>query len=129
MALNYNVDVYKRQMLYYMPQTWTSDDSDAVERLKIQYGTSMVYPAISMGAHVSAVPNHQVQRVTPLKTRGDVAMGGNLGYELDLTKLPEAELAEISRQVAAYKKLRETVQCGDLDRLESPCASGVARCV
>lgn len=113
-------------MLYYMPQTWTSDDSDAIERLKIQYGTSMVYPAISMGAHVSAVPNHQVQRVTPLKTRGDVAMSGNLGYELDLTKLPEAELAEISRQVEAYKKLRETVQFGDLYRLESPFSSGGA---
>src|SRR5690606_11264226 len=63
-------------MLHYMPQTWTSDDTDAVERLKIQYGTSLVYPASAIGAHVSAVPNHQVGRVTPLATRGDVAMSG-----------------------------------------------------
>jgi len=66
-------------MLYYMPQTWTSDDTDAIERLKIQYGTSLVYPSITMGAHVSAVPNHQLHRITPLTTRGNVAMGGNFG--------------------------------------------------
>ncbi|WP_288679368.1 alpha-galactosidase, partial [uncultured Clostridium sp.] len=74
-------------MLYYMPQTWTSDDTDAIERLKIQFGTSMVYPPISMGCHVSAVPNHQVNRITPLETRGVSAMAGNDGYELDITKL------------------------------------------
>src|SRR5690606_14670021 len=72
-------------MLYYMPQTWTSDDTDGVERLKIQYGTSIVYPVSTMGAHVSAVPNHQVGRKTSLEFRGDVAMSGNFGYELDLT--------------------------------------------
>ena len=71
-------------MLYYMPQTWTSDNSDAVSRLKIQYGTSMVYPTSTMGAHVSAVPNHQVHRMTSLDMRGHVAMSGNFGYELDL---------------------------------------------
>ncbi|MBJ8193884.1 alpha-galactosidase, partial [Bacillus cereus] len=70
-------------MLYYMPQTWTSDNTDAICRLKIQWGTSLVYPPITMGAHVSTVPNHQVGRITPLETRGYVAMAGNFGYELD----------------------------------------------
>ena len=78
-------------MLYYMPQTWTSDNTDAVSRLKIQYGTSIVYPVSAMGAHVSAVPNHQVGRMTPLETRGHVAMSGNFGYELDLTKFTDEE--------------------------------------
>ncbi|ETT57670.1 alpha-galactosidase [Paenibacillus odorifer] len=107
-------------MLYYMPQTWTSDDTDAVERLKIQYGTSMVYPASSMGAHVSAVPNHQVHRITPLETRGHVAMSGNFGYELDLTKLTEAEREDIRKQVSEYKELRMLIQYGDFYRLLSP---------
>lgn len=107
-------------MLYYMPQTWTSDDTDAVERLKIQYGTSIVYPVSAMGSHVSAVPNHQVGRITPLRTRGDVAMSGNFGYELDLTKLSEEEKAVIKRQVGDYKALRGLVQSGDLYRLKSP---------
>ena len=74
-------------MLHYMPQTWTSDNTDSMERLKIQYGTSLVYPNVSMGCHVSAIPNHQVHRMTPLNTRGVVAMSGNFGYELDITKL------------------------------------------
>ena len=78
-------------MLYYMPQTWTSDNTDAIERLKIQYGTSLVYPNVSMGCHVSAIPNHQVHRMTPLNTRGVVAMSGNFGYELDITKLSYEE--------------------------------------
>lgn len=107
-------------MLYYMPQTWTSDDTDAVERLKIQYGTSMVYPASSMGAHVSAIPNHQVHRNTPLETRGHVAMSGNFGYELDLTKLNESECEDIRQQVAQYKELRKLIQYGDFYRLLSP---------
>lgn len=107
-------------MLYYMPQTWTSDNTDAVERLKIQYGTSLVYPVSSIGAHVSAVPNHQVGRITPLEFRGDVAMSGNFGYELDLTKLSEEEKAAVKRQVAAYKQIRGLVQTGDLYRLKSP---------
>lgn len=107
-------------MLFYMPQTWTSDDTDAVERLKIQYGTSMVYPASSMGAHVSAVPNHQVGRNTSLKMRGNVAMSGNFGYELDLTKFTEGEKEEVKAQVAEYKELRELIQFGDMYRLLSP---------
>jgi alpha-galactosidase len=107
-------------MLYYMPQTWTSDDTDAVERLKIQYGTSIVYPASSMGAHVSAVPNHQVGRNTSLKMRGNVAMSGNFGYELDLTKFTEKEKEEVKAQVAQYKEVRELIQFGDMYRLLSP---------
>lgn len=107
-------------MLYYMPQTWTSDDTDAVERLKIQYGTSVVYPISSMGAHISAVPNHIVDRVTPLKTRGDVAMSGNFGYELDLTALSAEEIEEMKIQVEQYKSLRSLIQFGDMYRLKSP---------
>lgn len=107
-------------MLYYMPQTWTSDDTDAVERLKIQYGTSLVYPISSIGAHVSAVPNHQVHRMTPLKMRGDVAMSGNFGYELDLTKFTEEEKELVKEQVKQYKEIRSLVQQGDQYRLLSP---------
>lgn len=107
-------------ILHYMPQTWTSDDTDAVERLKIQYGTSIVYPISTMGSHVSAVPNHQVHRNTSLKMRGDVAMSGNFGYELDLTKFTEEEKAEVKAQVAEYKELRELIQFGDMYRLMSP---------
>lgn len=107
-------------MLYYMPQTWTSDNSDAVSRLKIQYGTSIVYPVSSMGAHVSNVPNHQVGRITSLKTRGHVAMTGVFGYELDLTALSETEQSLIREQVALYKTVRELMLQGDLYRLLSP---------
>ena len=107
-------------MLYYMPQTWTSDDTDAIERLKIQFGTSMVYPPISMGCHVSAVPNHQVNRITPLETRGVSAMAGNFGYELDITKLSAEEKEELKEQISLYKEIREIVQFGTLYRLKSP---------
>lgn len=107
-------------MLHYMPQTWTSDNTDAVCRLSIQYGTSMIYPASAIGSHVSAVPNHQVHRSTPLRMRGHVAMSGNLGYELDLTRLPPAELDEIAAQVRFYKEVRRLVQFGDFIRLQSP---------
>ncbi|AIQ51505.1 alpha-galactosidase [Paenibacillus sp. FSL R7-0331] len=107
-------------MLFYMPQTWTSDDTDAIERLAIQYGTSIVYPASSMGAHVSAVPNHQVERTTSLAIRGDVAMSGNFGYELDLTAFTEAEKSLAAQQIAQYKEIRTLVQQGDMYRLLSP---------
>lgn len=107
-------------MLYYMPQTWTSDDTDAVERLFIQYGTSLAYPTSAMGAHVSAVPNHQSGRVTSLKMRGDVAMSGNFGYELDLMKFTEEEKEEVRAQVAQYKELRTFVPYANLYRTESP---------
>lgn len=107
-------------MLYYMPQTWTSDDTDAVERLSIQYGTSLAYPISTMGSHVSAVPNHQAGRITSLKMRGDVAMSGNFGYELDLTKLPKEEKEIIRNQIQQYKDLRTFIQAGDMYRLLSP---------
>ena len=107
-------------MLYYMPQTWTSDNTDAIERLKIQFGTSMVYPNASIGCHVSDVPNHQVDRITPIETRGVVAMSGNFGYELDITKLPECEKEIIKEQVKLYKEIRETIQFGKYYRLSSP---------
>lgn len=113
-------------MLYYMPQTWTSDDTDAVERLYIQYGTSMAYPISAMGSHVSAVPNHQAHRVTPLKTRGDVAMSGNFGYELDLTAFTEKEKAIVKQQIAQYKELRTFIQSGDMYRLQNPFTGNTA---
>lgn len=91
-------------MLYYMPQTWTSDNTDAISRLKIQYGTSLVYPISSMGAHVSDVPNHQVNRVISVEIRGHVAMSGNLGYELDLTKMTDEDQREASIKSITTKK-------------------------
>ncbi|MFC4735986.1 alpha-galactosidase [Bacillus daqingensis] len=107
-------------MLYYMPQAWTSDNTDAVSRTRIHYGTSLVYPPSAMGSHVSAVPNHQVGRITPLQTRGHMAMDMNLGYELDPTTFTAEEKAEVSRQTARYKELRPLMQFGELYRLESP---------
>ncbi len=107
-------------MFYYMPQAWTSDDSDAVERLKIQYGTSLVYPPLFMGAHVSDVPNHQVFRSPPIKMRGDVSFFGNLGYELDLTKINETEKETIKNQVCYYKAIRHIIYEGDFYRIISP---------
>lgn len=107
-------------ILYYMPQTWTSDDTDAIARLKIQYGTSIVYPPLTMGSHISAVPNHQLQRTTPLEIRGHVASSGNFGYELDLNRLDSAELALVKEQVAFYKEIRKVVQFGDFYRILSP---------
>ncbi len=107
-------------MLYYAPQCWTSDDTDAIERLKIQYGTSLVYPISSMGAHVSAVPNHQVFRKTPLQTRANVAYFGTFGYELDLNKLSCEEQNEIKEQVQFMKTYREVIQFGTFYRLKSP---------
>ena len=82
-------------MMYYAPQCWTSDDTDALERLKIQYGTSMVYPVSSLGAHVSAAPNHQLLRNTPIETRANVAYFGTFGYELDLNKLSMDEQIKV----------------------------------
>ena len=107
-------------MLYYAPQGWTSDDTDAIERLKIQYGTSMVYPVSCMGSHVSASPNHQTNRVTPIETRADVAYFGTFGYELDLLKLSEEEKTEIRRQIAFMKEKRDLIQKGTFYRLKSP---------
>ena len=105
---------------YYMPQTWTSDNTDAICRLKIQHGTSLVFPPVSMASHVSVVPNHQVGRITPMSTRGNCAMSGNLGYELDITKLDEKDQEEVKKQVAFYKEIRNTIQFGDFYRILSP---------
>ena len=107
-------------MLYYAPQTWTSDDTDAIERLKIQYGTSLVYPVSSMGAHVSAIPNHQVFRNTSLETRANVAYFGTFGYELDLNKLNDDEKKKIVEQITFMKEYREIIQFGTFYRLLSP---------
>ncbi len=113
-------------MLYYMPQTWTSDNTDALSRIAIQLGTSLAYPASAMSCHVSAVPNHQVGRITSLASRCRVAMAGTFGYELDLNKLSPLELEEIRDQIIWYKSIRHTVQFGDLYRLETPWTSPAA---
>lgn len=107
-------------MMRYFPQVWASDNTDAIARLPIQYGSSYLYPTISMGAHVSAVPNHQMGRTTPLETRGDVAMMGNLGYELDLTSLTQEEKDGIAAQIIHYKDIRPVVQFGQQYRLINP---------
>ena len=113
-------------MLYYTPQIWTSDDTDAVERLYIQYGTSFGYPASTMSCHVSDVPNHHVGRVTPFATRGDVAMMGAFGYELDLAKLTEEEMSEVRRQIEVVRADEELMLEGDLYRLGSPFADNLS---
>ena len=113
-------------MLYYMPQTWTSDNTDAVERLRIQWGTSIAYPLITMGAHVSAVPNQQVGRISPLATRGDVALFGSFGYELDPRRLSAEEKEVIKAQVNQYKRLRPLILSGDFYRLQSPFENNTA---
>ena len=113
-------------MLYYAPQCWASDDTDAVERLKIQYGTSFVYPVSSMGAHVAAVPNHQLGRVTSLTTRANVAFFGAFGYEMDLTRLPPRGRELVARQVAFFKQYRRMLQFGAFWRLQSPFAHNEA---
>lgn len=106
-------------LLYYMPQCWTSDNTDGLSRLAIQAGTTVPYPTSAMSCHVSAIPNHQTGRITQLSERGHAAMEGTFGYELDLNKLSQPELQEIKEQVALYKKIRKTIQFGDLYRIQS----------
>ncbi len=106
-------------MLYYSPQIWCSDDTDAIERLEIQEGTALIYPLSCMGAHVSVCPNHTVGRNTPFETRGHVALAGTFGYELDVTKLSEEERSQIPGQVEMYKKYNELVREGDYCRIAS----------
>ncbi len=111
-------------MLYYTPQIWCSDNTDAVDRLRIQYGTSFCYPPCTMGAHVSAVPNETNRRVTPLETRGVVAMSGVFGYEMDLSRSTEEEQKVIAGQVERYKACWDLVSEGDYYRLSDPFADG-----
>ena len=106
-------------MLYYSPQIWCSDNVDAVERLKIQEGTAMIYPLATMGAHVGDCPNHIVGRNTPFETRGHVALAGAFGYELDITKIPEEERAQIPGQVELCRRYQPLMQRGDYYRLAS----------
>ncbi|MDR0886207.1 MAG: alpha-galactosidase [Clostridiales Family XIII bacterium] len=106
-------------MLYYSPQIWCSDDTDAIERLQIQEGTALVYPLSTIGAHVSDCPNHSVGRTTPFKTRGDVALAGTFGYELDITKIPDADRAMIPEQTAQYHKYHELIREGTYYRIAS----------
>ena len=104
-------------MLYFSPQIWCSDDTDAIERLKIQHGTSLCYPASAMGAHVSDCPNHTVGRSTPFATRGDVAMVGTFGYELDVTRIPQADRDAIPGQIAEFNKYNPVIRTGDQYRI------------
>lgn len=106
-------------MLYYSPQIWCSDDTDAVERLIIQEGTALIYPLSVMGAHVSDCPNHSVGRVTPFETRGHVALVGTFGYELDVTKLSAKEREKIPEQIAMYHKYHDLIREGDYYRIAS----------
>lgn len=107
-------------MLYYCPQIWCSDDTDAFERTKIQYGTSFFYPISTIGSHVSAVPNHQTGRVTSLNARSVTAMSGSFGYELDPAALTEDEKTEISMQIKRFKKYRGLIHDGKYYRLTNP---------
>ncbi len=107
-------------MLYYCPQIWCSDDTDAYERTKIQYGTSFFYPISTVGSHVSAVPNHQTGRLTPLETRAVTAMAGSFGYELDLNTLSEEEKAEVAEQIVRFKKYGLLIHNGSYHRLSNP---------
>ena len=107
-------------MLYYTPQIWCSDDTDAIERIRIQHGTSFGYPISAVGSHVSAVPNHQTGRSTKLRTRGIVAMAGTFGYELDLELLTETEKEEVKQQIRDYKNYWELINQGTYYRLHDP---------
>ena len=113
-------------MLYYTPQIWCSDNTDAIDRTRIQYGTSFVYPASSIGAHVSAVPNEQTGRTTSLQTRAVVAMGGTFGYELDPKKLSSEEKNTIRQQVEEYHKYAELINHGLYYRLSNPTEDAIA---
>jgi alpha-galactosidase len=106
-------------MLYYSPQIWCSDDTDAIERLAIQEGTALIYPLSAIGAHVSDCPNHTVGRTTPFATRGLVALAGTFGYELDVTKIPAADRSLIPEQVAMYHRYNDLIRTGDYYRIAS----------
>ena len=114
--------------LYYTPQIWTSDDTDAVERIDIQYGTSMCYPTSTVSSHVSACPNHQTGRTTPLQTRADVALAGTFGYELDVTTMSDEDKEEVKGQIAEYHKYYDVIHFGDLYRVIPPNREECAWC-
>ena len=107
-------------MLYYTPQIWCSDNTDAVDRIRIQYGTSFGYPISAVGSHVSAVPNHQTGRITPMKTRGVVAMAGSFGYELNLSAISEEDKNCVREQIDAYHKYWHLIHDGAYYRLTNP---------
>ncbi|MCI8538336.1 MAG: alpha-galactosidase [Oscillospiraceae bacterium] len=111
-------------MLYYTPQIWCSDNTDAIDRLRIQYGTSFCYPVSTVGAHVSVVPNEENGRVTPMETRGVVAMAGTFGYEMDLSKTSQEDQEIIRQQVAFFKEHYDLIQRGDYYRLSDPFQNG-----
>lgn len=113
-------------MMYYCPQIWCSDDTDAHERTFIQYGTSFFYPTSTVGSHVSAVPNHQTGRITSIETRGVVAMAGSFGYELDLNQLLEEEKTVVAKQVTHYKEYQSLIYNGDYYRLANPFEDGMS---
>ena len=115
-------------MFYYSPQIWCSDDTDAIERLSIQEGTALIYPLSTMGAHVSVCPNHTVGRNTPFETRGNVALAGTFGYELDVTKLSEEDKAAIPKQIDTYHKYNELIRLGDYYRLASYSKNNLYDC-
>ncbi len=112
-------------MLYYSPQIWTSDDTDAIERLGIQEGTALIYPLSTLGAHVSDCPNHVLGRNVPFETRGHVAMAGTFGYELDVTKIPMEDRLQIPKQVEMYHKYHKLVSSGDYYRILSYKSNGL----
>ncbi|MBQ3504529.1 MAG: alpha-galactosidase [Oscillospiraceae bacterium] len=115
-------------MLYYSPQIWCSDDTDAIERLRIQEGTALIYPLSAIGAHVSDCPNHAVGRITPFETRGHVALAGTFGYELDITRIPEEDRRSIPGQVAMYHRYNDLIREGDYYRLASFTENGEIDC-
>ncbi len=114
---------YDAGMLYYSPQIWCSDDTDAIERLAIQEGTAMLYPLSTMGAHVSDCPNHTIGRTAPFETRGYVALAGTFGYELDVTRIPETDREQIPGRIALYHKYSDLVREGDYYRISSAAQS------
>lgn len=107
-------------MLYYCPQIWCSDDTDAFERTKIQYGTSFFYPISAMGSHISAIPNHQTGRITPIETRAVTAMAGSFGYELDLNTLSDDEKQAVKSQIVRFKKYNDLIHNGLYYRISDP---------
>ncbi|MBO4757037.1 MAG: alpha-galactosidase, partial [Bacteroidales bacterium] len=107
-------------VLPWFDEFWVSDNTDALQRIYMQWGTSYFFPAITMASHISAVPNHTVHRVTPIKFRIDVAMSGRLGMELQPKDMTEAEIAQCKQAIADYKSVRPVVQFGDIYRLVSP---------